>query len=123
MEGRYYEVGEQPSAIITAENYRLIWRLLKRGPVEIELEITNSFSEKPVEVYNTVAEIPGSERPGEVVILGAHLDSWDLGTGATDNGTGSMVVLEAARTLEKLGLKPDRKSTRLNSSHLVISYA
>src|SRR2546426_6236610 len=85
MEGRYYEVGEQPSAIITAENYRLIWRLLKRGPVEIELEITNSFSEKPVEVYNTVAEIPGSERPGEVVILGAHLDSWDLGTGATDN--------------------------------------
>src|SRR2546425_2385418 len=106
--GRDYEVGALPTAFVTAENYHLIWRLLKRGPVEIELEITNSFSEKPVEVYNTVAEIPGSERPGEVVILGAHLDSWDLGTGATDNGTGSMVVLEAARTLEKLGLKPRR---------------
>ena len=106
--GRDYEVGALPTAFVTAENYHLIWRLLKRGPVEIELEITNSFSEKPVEVYNTVAEIPGSERPGEVVILGAHLDSWDLGTGATDNGTGSMVVLEAARTLEKLGLKPKR---------------
>ncbi len=106
--GRNYEVGTLPTAFLTAENYRLIWRLLKRGSVEIELEITNSFSEKPVEVYNTVAEIPGSERPDEVVILGAHLDSWDLGTGATDNGTGSMVVLEAARTLEKLGLKPKR---------------
>src|SRR5207245_7825994 len=105
---RDYEVCALSTAIFTAENYHLILRLLKLCPVEIELEITNSFSEKPVEVYNTVAEIPGSERPGEVVILGAHLDSWDLGTGATDNGTGSMVVLEAARTLEKLGLKPKR---------------
>ena len=106
--GRNYDVGAVPTAFITAENYRLIWRLLKRGPVEVELEIANSFSDKPVEVYNTVAEILGSERPAEVVILGAHLDSWDLGTGATDNGTGSMVVLEAARALQKLGLKPRR---------------
>ncbi len=66
------------------------------------------FSQGPVEVYNTVAEIPGSEKPDEVVILGAHLDSWDLGTGATDNGTGSSVVLEAARVLQKLDLKPKR---------------
>ncbi len=55
-----------------------------------------------------MAEIHGSEKPEEVVILGAHLDSWDLGTGATDNGTGSMVVLEAARALQKLRLKTKR---------------
>jgi Zn-dependent M28 family amino/carboxypeptidase len=55
-----------------------------------------------------VAEILGTERPDEFVILGAHLDSWDLGTGATDNGTGSMAVLEAARALQKSGFKPKR---------------
>ena len=58
--------------------------------------------------WNTVAELRGSERPGQVVILGAHLDSWDLGQGVTDNGTGSMVVLEAARVLAQSGLKPKR---------------
>ena len=63
---------------------------------------------KPVQQWNTVAEIKGTERPGEVVILGAHLDSWDLGSGTTDNGTGSMVVLDAARTLARSGLKPKR---------------
>ena len=61
-----------------------------------------------MEVYNTVGEIRGTEKPDEVVILGAHLDSWDLGTGATDNGTGSMAVLEAARALKALGVKPKR---------------
>ena len=86
----------------------MIFRLLKQGPVQIEIEMTNLFSEKPMEVFNSVAEIRGSEKPDEVVILGAHLDSWDLGTGATDNGTGSMVVLEAARALAKLNLRPKR---------------
>lgn len=106
--GRNYDIGAVPTGFITAENYRQIWRLMKRGPVQVELEITNSFSPKAVEVYNTVAEIPGSEKPDEVVIIGGHLDSWDLGTGATDNGTGTMAVLEAARALQKLGLKPKR---------------
>ncbi len=106
--GRTYDVGLLPTAYVTAEDYRLVWRLMKRGPVEVEFELTNSFGDKPVEVFNTVAEIPGSEKPDEVVILGAHLDSWDLGTGATDNGTGSMAVLEAARALQRLGLKPKR---------------
>src|SRR5437899_6894188 len=82
--------------------------MLKHGPVTMEIEMSNSFSDKPVEVYNTVAEIRGSEKPDEMVILGAHLDSWDLGTGSTENGTGSMAVLEAARALAKLGLKPKR---------------
>lgn len=108
--GQEYNVGPVPTAFVSPEGYRLIWRLLKRGPVEMEIEITNSFSNGPVEVYNTVAEIPGTERPDEVVLIGAHLDSWDLATGATDNGTGSTAVLEAARTLQKLApvLKPKR---------------
>jgi len=103
-----FTLGPIPSAFVTGEGYRLIWRLLKKGPVGVEIEIKNSVSDKPVEVYNTVAELRGTEKPDEVVILGAHLDSWDLGTGTTDNGTGSMVVLEAARTLAKLNLKPKR---------------
>ena len=78
------------------------------GPVQIEVNIAGKLSDKPVEVYNTVAEIRGTEKPDEVVIIGGHLDSWDLGTGATDNGTGSMAVLEAARALQKLGVKPKR---------------
>jgi Zn-dependent M28 family amino/carboxypeptidase len=93
---------------MTRENFTLLWRLLDAGAVEAEVNIESSFSRKPVEVYNTVAEIPGSEKPDEVVIIGGHLDSWDLGTGATDNGTGSMAVLEAARALQKLGVKPKR---------------
>ena len=59
-------------------------------------------------MYNTVAEIPGAEKPDEVVIIGGHIDSWDLGTGATDNGTGIMAVLEAARALKAVGVKPRR---------------
>src|SRR5215470_216710 len=106
--GERFEIGPVPNAFITGEGYRMIFRMLKHGPVELEIEMTNSFSDKPVEVYNTVADLAGSEKPDEMVLLGAHLDSWDLGTGTTDNGTGSMVVLEAARTLSKLNLKPKR---------------
>jgi len=106
--GRDYHIGAIPSAFITSENYSLIWRLMKRGPVDLELEISNTITEHPVEVYNTVAELPGTTKPNEVVVIGAHLDSWDLGTGSTDNGTGSMVVLEAARALQKSGLRPAR---------------
>jgi hypothetical protein len=97
-----------PEAFLTTESYGLIWRLLRRGPVEVEVELKGAFSDGPVEVYNTVAEIPGADRPDEVVILGGHIDSWDLGTGATDNGTGIMAVLEAARALKAVGVKPRR---------------
>src|SRR6266568_823624 len=106
--GEKFEIGAIPTAFITGEGYRMLFRMLKHGKVEVEIEMSNSFSDKPVDVYNTVAEIRGSEKPDEVVLLGAHLDSWDLGTGTTDNGTGSMVVLEAARALAKLNLKPKR---------------
>jgi carboxypeptidase Q len=106
--GEKFDIGPIPNAFITGEGYRMIWRLLKHGPVTVEINITNSFSDKAVEVYNTVGEIRGSEKPDEVVILGAHLDSWDLGSGSTDNGTGSAAVLEAARALAKSGVKPKR---------------
>ncbi len=105
---RDYQPASAPIAFVSRENYRQLWRLLDEGQVEAEVNIASSLSGKPVEVYNTVAEIPGSEKPDEVVIIGGHLDSWDLGTGATDNGTGSMAVLEAARALQRLGVKPKR---------------
>ncbi|HYA97972.1 MAG TPA: M20/M25/M40 family metallo-hydrolase, partial [Methylomirabilota bacterium] len=106
--GEKFDIGPIPTAFITGEGYRLLYRMQKHGPVEVEVEMTNSFGQGPIDVYNTVAEIRGTEKPDEVVMLGAHLDSWDLGTGSTDNGTGSMAVLEAARALARLDLKPKR---------------
>src|SRR5882724_3433524 len=104
-----YDIGPIPTAFITGEGYRMIFRMLQRHlPVRVEVEMTNSIGDKPTTVYNTVAEIRGSEKPEEVVIIGGHLDSWDLATGSTDDGTGSMAVLEAARALAKLNLKPKR---------------
>jgi hypothetical protein len=106
--GRNYQPGPVPAAFIARENFTALWRLLNDGPVQAEVNIGSSFSGAPVEVYNTVGEITGSEKPDEIVIIGAHLDSWDLGTGATDNGTGSTALLEAARALKKSGAKPKR---------------
>ena len=103
-----FSPAELPEAFLTTESYGLIWRLLKRGPVEIEIDLKNTFSKGEVEVYNTVAELPGSDKTDEVVLIGGHIDSWDLGTGATDNGTGIMAVLEAARALKAVGVKPKR---------------
>ena len=69
---------------------------------KVEVEIENKFIPGPITVYNTVGEIRGSEKPDEFVVVGAHLDSWDLGQGTTDNGTGSCVVLETARVVAAL---------------------
>src|SRR5262249_11333650 len=71
-----FTVAPYASAFLTTESYGLIWRLLKRGPVEVEIDLKNTFSDAPVEVYNTVAEVPGAEKSDEVVILGGHIDSW-----------------------------------------------
>jgi carboxypeptidase Q len=105
---REYAPAAAPTAFVERENYLQLWRFLEQGPVQVEVNISGTLSGKPVDVYNTVAEIRGTEKPDEVVIIGGHLDSWDLGTGATDNGTGSMAVLAAARALQKLGVKPKR---------------
>jgi carboxypeptidase Q len=109
MSGSPTRVAPLPSMVIAHEDYALLARLIGSGTTpRVQGRVENQLGKAPVQQWNTVAELKGSERPGEVVILGAHLDSWDLGTGTTDNGTGSMVVLEAARALAQSGLKPKR---------------
>jgi hypothetical protein len=102
------EVGVLPSAQVGREDVQLIRRLLDTGPVRIAFELHNDASPGPVTVNNVIAEIRGAERPDEWVIVGAHLDSWDFGTGAQDNGTGVAMVLEAARAMAALGRAPRR---------------
>jgi hypothetical protein len=100
-----------PAAFVAHEHYALLYRLASRpapARTRVELEITNKIIPGPITVYNTVGEIPGVEKPDEVVIVGAHLDSWDLAQGTTDNGTGSCAVLETARTLVRAGVQPRR---------------
>ena len=78
---------------------------------KVEVEINNKFIPGPITCFNTVGEVRGSEKPDEFVVVGAHLDSWDLATGTMDNGTGTCVVLETARTvaaLAKQGYRPKR---------------
>ncbi len=108
---RKYSPSEVPMAFLTHEDYDLLYRLLQAGPVTMKANLPETFSEKPVPASITVAEIKGSEHPEERVIVGGHLDSWDLGQGALDNGTGAMATLEAARTLKALGWKPKRTIT------------
>jgi Zn-dependent M28 family amino/carboxypeptidase len=75
--------------------------------VQLELNIANRFYDGTTQ-YNTIAEIPGSDKKDEIVMLGAHLDSWHAGTGATDNGAGSVVMMEAVPILKALGVTPRR---------------
>ncbi|MGN6390807.1 MAG: M20/M25/M40 family metallo-hydrolase [Gemmatimonadales bacterium] len=109
MSGSPNRVSPLPSLVIAHEDYAMLERqvIAGAGP-KLEARIDNRLGRIPVQQWNTVAELPGTAHPGEVVILGAHLDSWDLGQGVTDNGTGSMVVLEAARVLSQSGHKPKR---------------
>ncbi len=100
-----------PQLFVAHNHYEMLYRLASRPEPEqtrIELEVRNEYIPGPLAVNNTVGEIRGSEKPEEVVVCGAHLDSWDLGQGATDNGTGAIVVLEAARILGKSEAKPKR---------------
>ncbi|HZU53899.1 MAG TPA: M20/M25/M40 family metallo-hydrolase [Holophagaceae bacterium] len=98
-----------PTAFIANEHADLLKRLAKRGEkIEMELQIGGETSKASVKAYNVVAEIRGSEWPGQVVIIGGHQDSWDLGTGATDNGTGTVAAMEAIRAIKALGLQPKR---------------
>ena len=97
-----------PQVSIAAEDYNRIMRMIEKGQkvtAEINLEVSMT---KPDSAFNIIAEIPGTDLKDEIVMIGGHFDSWQAGTGATDNGTGSAVCLEAVRILEKLGLKPRR---------------
>ncbi len=100
-----------PSLFVAHEHYAMLYRLASRpapARTRVEVDVVNKMIPGPVAVYNTIGEIRGSDKPDEFVVLGAHLDSWDLGQGTTDNGTGSCVVLEAARLLAKSGIRPRR---------------
>ncbi|HEY9142085.1 MAG TPA: M20/M25/M40 family metallo-hydrolase [Bryobacteraceae bacterium] len=106
-----YSASDVPMAFLTHEDYDLLYRLLQAGAVTMKVNLQETFSDKPAPASITVAEIKGSEHPEERVIVGGHLDSWDLGQGALDNGTGAMATLEAARALQALGWKPKRTIT------------
>ncbi len=97
-----------PTVDIALEDYGLLYRLADYGDTpNIKLEATSKENGE-VPVFNTIAEIKGSEKPDEYVILSAHFDSWDGATGATDNGTGTLVMMEAMRILKKLYPHPKR---------------
>ncbi|HEX8088517.1 MAG TPA: M20/M25/M40 family metallo-hydrolase [Blastocatellia bacterium] len=96
-----------PIAQIGMEDGKLIGRLLEKGPVIVEFQYENKVT-GPLQVNNVIAEIAGREKPDEWVIVGAHLDSWDYGTGAQDNGAGTAMVLEAARAIAQLPQAPRR---------------
>jgi carboxypeptidase Q len=114
-----------PVAQIGMEDGKLLARLLEKDKVRIELELDNTVT-GPEDVNNVIAEIRGTD-PDEWILIGAHLDSWDFGTGAQDNGTGTASVIEVARVLASLGQKP-RRSIRFalwggEEQGLVGSYA
>jgi hypothetical protein len=95
--------------VASAAQWNRVARLLDRKiDVEIELDVKASFHEEDTNGYNVVAELPGTDKKGELVMLGAHLDSWHPGTGATDNAAGSAVMMEAIRILKAVDAKPKR---------------
>jgi carboxypeptidase Q len=110
--GGSYKTGETtavPQLTMAIEHWTRIVRLLQqKKDVSLELNVTNSFYDDDPMQYDTIAEIPGTDKKDEVVMLGAHLDSWHTGTGATDNGAGTIVTMEAVRILKALDIKPRR---------------
>ncbi len=100
-----------PIVVMAIENYGRVYRLLKANvPVSIEMNIDTKFTGDHEHGYDTIAEIPGTDPKlkDEVVMVGGHLDSWASGTGATDNGAGTVVTMEVMRILNTLGVKPRR---------------
>jgi len=97
----------QPAQVTLAtEHYGRIWRTLeKKIPVTLQMDIANTFYDNDLNAFNIVGDIPGTDKADEVVMIGAHFDSWHTGTGATDNAAGSAVMLEAMRLLKTTGVK------------------
>ncbi|HKD78312.1 MAG TPA: M20/M25/M40 family metallo-hydrolase [Candidatus Angelobacter sp.] len=114
QQGGSYKVGQTvgtPQITLASEHWSRIERILAaKKTVELELNVKNAFYDGPESMNqnDTIAEIPGTDKKDEVVMLGAHLDSWHTGTGATDNGAGSIVMMEAVRILKALDIKPRR---------------
>jgi hypothetical protein len=98
-----------PTLILRNDDYGRIERLLADGDeVKVEMNVVNHVYPEGKTSYNVVGEIPGTDKADEVVMLGGHLDSWHAATGATDNAIGSSIMMEAARLIQSLGLKPRR---------------
>jgi hypothetical protein len=98
-----------PTVVLRNEDYGRIARTLADGtPVMLELKIVNRLYPEGKTSYNTVAEIPGTDKKDEIIMLGGHLDSWHSATGATDNAIGCAMMMEATRILKALGVKPRR---------------
>lgn len=106
-----------PQFTLSVEHYNRIFRMLNKGiPVTLDIDLGTRYTNPDGMEHNIIAEIPGTDLKDEVVIFGAHFDSWHTGTGATDNGAGSAVMMEVARillkTIEDTGIKP-RRTMRL----------
>lgn len=102
-----------PQLSVMAEHYGRMYRTVEKGqPVRMELDVRNRFTSNDLNSFNVVAELPGTDRKDEVVMLGAHFDSWHNATGATDNAGSSAVMLEAMRILKATGL-PLRRTVRI----------
>ena len=100
-----------PQVAMAVEHYNRIVRMIQAGEkVKMEVELAVEYQDKDLNGYNTIAEIPGTDPKlkDEIVMLGGHMDSWHGGTGATDNGAGVAVGMEAVRIIQALGLKPRR---------------
>ena len=98
-----------PQVIVAPEHYNRVVRLLERGvEVTIEAEVRIHYDEEDLQDYNLVAEIPGTDLAHEIVMIGGHFDAESAGTGATDNASGSAVVMETMRVLHSIGAQPRR---------------
>jgi carboxypeptidase Q len=98
-----------PQLVLAIEHYNRLVRMLQAGEkVRMTVDLSVNFHDTDLMSYNTVAEIPGTDLKDEIVMLGGHMDSWHSGTGATDNGAGVSVAMEAVRIIQALGLKPRR---------------
>ena len=98
-----------PQLVLAVEQYNRLVRMLQAGePVKMAVDLSVAWQDTDPMGYNTIAEIPGTDLKDEIVMLGGHMDSWHSGTGATDNGAGVSVAMEAVRIIQALGLKPRR---------------
>ena len=103
----FYPRGPLPVISVAKEDAALLRRLLAKGAVRLALDVRNTFDTSPYRERNVIADLPGRDA-NEIVLLGAHYDSWDVAQGADDDGTGVAAVLEAARILKSLGVTPRR---------------
>jgi hypothetical protein len=110
FQNRTYDVARAvPTVVMRNEDYGRISRLIANGlPVELEFDIVNRLYPEGRTAYNAIAEIEGADKSDEVVMIGGHLDSWQSATGATDNAIGCAAVMEAARILRAIGVRPRR---------------